>query len=103
MSHTDIRDLLGASEDHLGWGTLHQHNQSQYSEGLCERCPDPIAPGERHETRHWLGGLAESCQHIVCPRDRDHVHEACTETHHIGKGTNHRWLDPHCVECGQPL
>ena len=35
----------------------------------------------------------------------EHAHEACTETH-IGKGEwakTHRWTEPHCVECGEPI
>lgn len=30
----------------------------------------------------------------------DHTHELCTETH-IGTGSAHRWLETHCVECGE--
>lgn len=58
----DIRDLPDT-----GWAPVRQHRQSQYSEGLCEKCGGPIATGEVHETRAWLSGPAESCQHIECP------------------------------------
>lgn len=60
----DIRNL---PDDR--WGPVHEHDQSHYVEGLCERCSGWIATGERHETRSWLSGPAESCQHLVCPQD----------------------------------
>jgi hypothetical protein len=31
-----------------------------------------------------------------------HTHELCTETH-IGTGSDHRWTEDHCVECGEAL
>lgn len=49
------------------WGPVHEHEQSDYVEGLCEVCGGWIAQGERHLTRAWLSGPAEVCQHLVCP------------------------------------
>lgn len=46
---------------------VRRHRQSTYSAGLCERCDTPIAAGELHESRAWLHGPAEFCQHITCP------------------------------------
>lgn len=57
------------------WYPIERHRQSRYVDGLCERCGDPIAAGESHETRAWRNGPAMFCQHTRCSGEREEEHD----------------------------